>query len=66
MQVDAVQADVVLRERIERRLLRAPVEAVAPVVDEVCEIGDVGARLPRLAGRLIGKARAGEEPASLS
>ena len=58
VQVDAVQRHRVLRKRVEERLLRPPVEAGVPVLDKLLEVGDIGSECPRLARRLVGKARA--------
>ena len=60
VQVDAVQRHLELRKGVEPRLLRAPVEAVAPVLDQLAQVRDVGAVGPGLAGRLVGEARARE------
>src|SRR6516164_10767785 len=64
MQVDAIEGYAKLRKCVQRRFLRPPVEALAPVIDEAAQIGDIGAIGPRiapcLAGRGIRKARAGQ------
>ena len=49
-----------LREGVEARLLRAPVEGTAPSVDQAAKIVDVRAVKPRLARRRIGKTGARE------
>ena len=55
MQVDAVQRHLELREGVEPRFLRAPVEAGrASESTKLLQIGDVGAVGPGLAGRLVG------------
>ena len=57
VQVDPVQRHLELREGIEPRLLRTPVEPLGPVADELAQIGEVGAIRPWLARRLVRKAR---------
>jgi hypothetical protein len=54
MHVDAVQRHFELREGVEPRLLRAPIEARAPVVEQAAQILDIGAVGPGVAGCLIG------------
>ena len=49
-----------LREGVQPRLLRAPIEGPAPIVDEAAKIVDVRPVEPRLAGRGIGKTGARE------
>ena len=65
MQVDAVERDAELRKGVERCFLRPPVKPVAPVFGEFAKISDIGAIGPGLAGRLIGKARAGKTLAQI-
>jgi hypothetical protein len=62
MNVDAVQRSPELRDRIEPRLLRPPVESVAPIRDEIAQIPAIRPERPAIAAiilrRLIGEARA--------
>ena len=51
-----LRRDVV--ERVEPRLLRPPVEVVAPVAKQLVEVREVGALVPADAGDLVGEARA--------
>ena len=60
MHVDVVQRRLELRERVQPRLLGAPVETAAPVLDQAAQVIDVRAVFPGLAGRLIGESRARE------
>ena len=60
VQVDALHARGELRKGIQPRFRGAPVEAAAPVVDQPLHVGQAAARRPRLQGRLVGPARAGE------
>ncbi len=46
VQVDALHARGELREGVQPRLGRAPVEPVAPVVDQPLHVGEAGAGLP--------------------
>jgi hypothetical protein len=57
MQVDAVHGCAKLRKRIQRRLLRTPVKALAPVIDEGAHVSDIGAIGPGLAGRGVRETR---------
>src|SRR5439155_3484590 len=61
-EVDAEAADAgaELREGVEPRLGRAPVEALTPVGDQVAQVGEVRAVGPARAGDLVGEARARE------
>ena len=63
VQVDARERDLELLERVELRLLGAPVEAVAPVLDERAQIVQVRAVGPLGAGNLVRPAGA-REPAA--
>jgi hypothetical protein len=56
MQVDAAESDLVLREGVEPRLLRAPVEPAAPIPDKRAHVIEVAAVGPGLAWRLVGEA----------
>ena len=60
VQVDAMQRHRELREGVEPRFLGAPVEATVPVLDQLLEVADIRAGGPRRAGRLVGKAGAGQ------
>ena len=61
-EVDAEPADAgaELREAVERRLVRAPVVAIAPVGDQLAQVGEVRPVGPAGAGDLVGEARARE------
>ena len=54
MQLDPAERHLELAEGVEPRLLRPPVEAGAPVVDELLQIGDARAGRPRLERWLVG------------
>ena len=56
VEADAGERDVVLRELIEPGLGCSPVEALAPIGEEVDEPRDVGAIGPGCAGRCIWQA----------
>ena len=58
MQVDAADRQRELAEAVELRLPRPPVEARAPVFDDVPHVGEACARGPRRQRRLVGPARA--------
>ena len=58
LQINALQADFVLRQSIQPRLLSPPVEVIPPVLDEAAHVSQVGAVGPRLPWSLIGEARA--------
>ncbi len=49
-----------LREGVEPRLLRPPIEGPTPIVDEAAKVTDVRPVEPGVAGRSIGKTRARE------
>ena len=57
MQVDALQANLVVRKGIQPRLLSAPVEAISPIVDKSCHPIEIRAISPWLTGRLIRESR---------
>ncbi len=57
VQVDVVQRHLELREGVQPRFLRAPVEAAGPVLHKAMQVIDVRAVFPRITRRLIGKAR---------
>jgi hypothetical protein len=63
--VDPVERRLELREGVEPRLLRPPVEARTPVLDELAQVADIGAVGPRLSRRLVGEARARETLAQI-
>jgi hypothetical protein len=65
MHVDPVERRLELREGVEPCLLRTPVEARPPVLDELAQIADIGAVGPRLARRLVGEAGAREALAQI-
>jgi hypothetical protein len=56
VQVDAVELDTELLERVELGLLRTPVEPVPPVLDEAAHEGEVRAEPPASAFDLVGPA----------
>jgi len=58
VEVGVLPLDSELRERVQPRLLNAPVEPIAPVVRKLAQIVDACAVRPGLAVRLIGKASA--------
>src|ERR1700751_3545059 len=55
VQVVIPSSDLELREGVEARLLRPPIEGPAPVLDEAAKIIDIRPVSPRLAWRGIGK-----------
>src|SRR5207249_11854544 len=56
----AADAGAELRQRVEPRLRHAPVEALAPVGDQLAQVGEVRTVGPARAGDLVGEARARE------
>ena len=58
VEVDAAQRDLELPKAVEDRFLRAPVEAIAPVGDEVLQVGDAAAGRPGRPRRLVRPANA--------
>ena len=65
MEIDAVEPDAELRERIQRGFLGPPVECVTPVFGELAKMADIGAVSPCSTGRRIGKAGAGKTVAEI-
>jgi hypothetical protein len=49
VQIVIRSGDLELRENVEARLLRAPVEGLAPVLDEAAKIIDIRPESPSLA-----------------
>ena len=66
VQVDAMQRHLELRECVEARFLRAPVEAAASVLHQLLQIRDARAVRPGLTGRLIWKPSARETLAQIA
>ncbi len=60
VQADAGDVQLVLGKRVQRRFLRAPVEADPPVIDQATQIIHVGAVGPGRVRRLIGEAGAAQ------
>jgi hypothetical protein len=60
VQVDAGERHGELTEGVEPGLVGAPVEALAPIVEQLAQVGDAGPGGPRGAGRLVGQPRARE------
>ena len=58
VQVDPVQRHLELRQRVQPRFLRPPVEPVGPIGRQLPQIGEIRAIGPRLARRLVREARA--------
>jgi hypothetical protein len=65
VQVDARQRHGELRESVQRRLLRAPVETVAPVLDQRLQVAHARSGGPGLARRLVRPARASQPRAQV-
>src|SRR5258707_13902024 len=66
VQIVIRSSDLELREDVKARLLRAPVEGLAPVRDEAAKIIDIRPVSPSLAWRRIGKTGAREPLAQVS
>jgi hypothetical protein len=58
VQIDAMELDFVLQEGIEPCLLGTPLEATAPVLDEITQVSHISAVRPGFAWGLIRKAGA--------
>ena len=59
MDVDALQGHLVLWEGVDVPFLCAPIEVVAPITDELLQVGEVRAVRPGCARRLVRETRAG-------
>ena len=55
--VDTIEFGAELSERVQRTLLRAPIELVSPIGKQLSQVLEVGSLLPGSAGRLIRPAR---------
>src|SRR6202035_1305564 len=60
MQIDVADRHAKLRESVQRGFLGPPVEIIAPVSDELAQIGDIRAIGPGVSGRLVGETGAGK------
>jgi hypothetical protein len=58
MQIEPVDLGDEMGERVQLALLRAPVEAVAPVVEQLPEVFEVRPVIPAAPGDLVGPPRA--------
>src|SRR5437660_1505874 len=58
MDAEAVDLGTEVGEPVQRRLGGAPVEPVAPVPDQLTEVGEIGSVVPRAALDLVGVPRA--------